>query len=279
MFGPDSQFKEAIDVRRAERGNDPAVIPLYDEPEALELILKTLHHHNDELPDTIPLEQLAEIAVICDKYELHHAFRFVAKMWSDYLWQPVQPLDGSEEWVLISWVFGYEDKFTAASKYLIMYGVRKDDSSKDDWRTMLSDATPEAVTNKIAEQRELHLNEAQKHIEKLKADRFGGHVRPLFCQFSSEECDALQLGHLVKTLSKLDIIREEFCYQGIHSIYSIFALTNQLSLSSPRGCDYPMASHRGCSWLPDLKDCMTELMSNVRGLKFADFSSRRKSMH
>jgi hypothetical protein len=145
MVGPDSQFKEAIDVRQAERGNDPAVIPLYDEPEALELILKTLHHHNDELPDTIPLEQLAEIAVICDKYELHHAFRFVAKMWSG---RPVQPLDGSEEWVLISWVFGYEDKFTAASKYLIMFGVRKDDSSKDDWRTMLSDATPEAVTSK-----------------------------------------------------------------------------------------------------------------------------------
>jgi len=159
MFGPESQFKEAVDVRRAERGYGPAVIPLYDEPEVLELIFNTLHHHNDKLPDTIPFERMVEIAVICDKYELQCALRFVAEMWSRPLWS----IDaGYEDWLLISWVFGYEDKFTQVSKELIKRSEWKAGiglvfgNCKGDWGTMLSDATPEAVISKPLNSPECH---------------------------------------------------------------------------------------------------------------------------
>jgi hypothetical protein len=157
MFGPESQFKEAIDVRRAERGYGPAVVPLHDEPEALELILNTLHHCNDKLPGVIPFEQMVEVAGICDKYELQCALHFVADMWSSSLWS----LDTKhEDWLLISWVFGYRDKFTQVSEELIKNSVWKPGLGlvfgEGDWGTVLSDATPEAVISKPLNPPECH---------------------------------------------------------------------------------------------------------------------------
>jgi len=128
--------------------------------------------------------------------------------------------------------------------------------------------------DKIAELRELHVNQLSKHIEKLKADRCGRQCQPLFCRFSKEECDALQLGHLILIMSKLDLEREGFRYQNAQSIYNTVCTTKELCFVKC-SCKVASGSHSECSWVPDLKEYVQGVWDNVRGLNFADFPSRR----
>jgi len=126
--------------------------------------------------------------------------------------------------------------------------------------------------DKIAELRELHVNQLSKHIGKLKADRCGRHCQPLFCLFSKEECDAFQLGHLIQTLSKLDMERKEFWYQSMQSTYNTVCTFKELCFV---GCNCRVDSHSECSWVSNFKEYVRGVLDNVRGLNFADFPSRR----
>jgi hypothetical protein len=121
MMGRDSLFKEAIDVRRANvLGFHPAVVTVDDDHQTLEFILNVLHHRHDMLPKVLAFPELVRIAEICDKYELQLAL----KPTLDRFLEPYKTnLTGHyRDWLLVSYVFGYEDIFSQISKELVLTG-------------------------------------------------------------------------------------------------------------------------------------------------------------
>jgi hypothetical protein len=93
---------------------------------------------------------MVAVAVVADKYEVAKALKYVAKEWSDPLWS----LDiGCEDWVLISWVFEYEDYFRDITLELICRGewtraVGLTFGTEGDWTRSLSEFVSEAVVGK-----------------------------------------------------------------------------------------------------------------------------------
>lgn len=100
-FGLGYGFKSSLSVRRAQllRPMEPAVIYLGDDdPDALELVLKVLHHRVKDLPKTVGFDTLVGLAEICEKYFLHTPLYATARKWcdgisADYLRYCVYALD------------------------------------------------------------------------------------------------------------------------------------------------------------------------------------------
>lgn len=126
MLGPDSNFKEACELRDAEASTEPYVIPLEDtDPRALAVILNAIHLRNDYVPQSISFANLYELAVICDKYDCAAAVTLWVfiwiKSWKDLALQP-----GYEKWLFIAWTFKNEDVFASLSKKIILEGYYAD---------------------------------------------------------------------------------------------------------------------------------------------------------
>ncbi|KAF8544185.1 hypothetical protein BDD12DRAFT_101830 [Trichophaea hybrida] len=151
MFGPNSNFQEAVKIRRSRiLGFPPALVPLEDDdPTALELVLATLHHRNDLLPDKIPFEQLVNIAAIVDKYEL----QCVLGSKLSKLWEPPPTGVRDNDWLFVSYVFGYATIFAELSKDLIIRGALDTDGAlvfgEGESTHSLSEFTPESVISEF----------------------------------------------------------------------------------------------------------------------------------
>jgi hypothetical protein len=123
MFGPSSVWREARKVRQATiSGNPPAVINLEDDdPSMLAIVLAILHHRADLVPDEVSFRQMVQFAAVCDKYGIQRlgAIQSTADKLSQRFRQYMDQ-DGYEDWLLIAYVFGYEDAFTKVSQELIV---------------------------------------------------------------------------------------------------------------------------------------------------------------
>ena len=135
MFGPTSRFQEAIALRRSHiTGFPPVVVALDDDPETLKYVLTALHF--PYAPLSIPTyELMVEVAVICDKYELHQALQPVADQYFLPIGMEISNFSGSINWLLISYVFGYEQIFAAVSKYIILRLTDAEQTAYVDCRT------------------------------------------------------------------------------------------------------------------------------------------------
>ena len=140
MFGPTSRFQEAIALRRSHiSGFAPAVVTLPDDLAALEYVFNVLHHRQDALPK--PTHALmVEVAAVCDKYELHRALQPVADRFFLPKGQKLSKFAGGENWLLISYVFGYDQIFAAVSKHIIL------DIRSVDTPFVIDSRTPQKVT-------------------------------------------------------------------------------------------------------------------------------------
>lgn len=119
MFGPESIYKEASDLRRSQVFGNPTVVVLDDDSWALEVVLYALHHQNDLLPHRVEVEEMVMIAAICEKYELAQALRPVA----DRLFRGLRRetgKQGNENLLFVCQVFGYEEEFEEVSREMVM---------------------------------------------------------------------------------------------------------------------------------------------------------------
>ena len=150
MFGRNSGFSEAINVRRANiLGYPPAVINVDDDPFALGLILKVLHHRNDLLPDEITFKQLTSTAEVSNKYEVIRPLKqTIDRLSKQKQLDETVYEDGYEDWILISYIFGYEDIFLRATENVILNGgMSRGELRVGGWflNKTLSSSTPPAV--------------------------------------------------------------------------------------------------------------------------------------
>ena len=120
MFGSNAHFKEGEALRNRGASSPPIDITLGDDdPKALALLLRIAHHQYDWVPRTLSGDQLYEVAIVCDKYDM----RQVLGLWLDQ-WIPVDTKCGGniggDKWLFIAYAFGSEALFTKLSKELIL---------------------------------------------------------------------------------------------------------------------------------------------------------------
>lgn len=118
MFGPESVYKEATELRRSQLLGTPTVVSLDDDSHALEIVLLALHHQIDLLPERVEVEVLVQIAAIVDKYELHQALKLVTdKLFSEAMGTLTDA--GNENLLFCCYVFRKDKQFTDLSRHLI----------------------------------------------------------------------------------------------------------------------------------------------------------------
>jgi len=120
MLGANAHFKEGNALRGRSATSPPIEITLGDdEPKALALILRVVHYQYDWVPRTLNDDQLYQVAIVCDKYDM----RQVLGLWLDQ-WIPVDTQVGGkisgDEWLFIAYAFGRQALFTQLSKELIL---------------------------------------------------------------------------------------------------------------------------------------------------------------
>jgi len=135
MFGPKSRFQEAIALRRSNiTGFPPVVVTLDDDPETLKFVLTALYFPYGPF-STPTYKMMVEVAAVCDKYELHRALQPVADRYFLPIGKKISNFSGSSNWLLISYVFGYEQIFAAVSKYIILHLTDAEQTAYVDCRT------------------------------------------------------------------------------------------------------------------------------------------------
>lgn len=118
----------------AEASTNELKLPA-DDPQALCLILLVSHFRISQIPPTIPLETLGEVAKICDKYDVMHWATGYLRKWAvasfpqicepDYFWDNTKLADGNEyvkfcvAWIWIAWCTKNFDMFQGA--YFLLF--------------------------------------------------------------------------------------------------------------------------------------------------------------
>jgi len=134
------------------------------------------------------------------------------------------------------------------------------------------------------------MDQLEYSLEKVQDERlvFRGEVAPAVrCRkrWMQEECETLQLGNLERNLTKHGLpkaVRTK-CVGTIGEAVASFAplsidYVNQRNDSYyRRGHHYNYDTHQTCSWVPDLKLLVSDLMSE-EGLKLEDIPSSMRAL-
>ncbi|KAI5857250.1 hypothetical protein BZA05DRAFT_387720 [Tricharina praecox] len=124
--------------------------------------------------------------------------------------QRILQFDNNIEWLLISYVFGYDTIFTAVSKYIILSNIPITSS----FYVSIHIHTPQKVTEKLMESWKALMDKFVSHIRAVRA-RLSirpGQVRPISRCIRSRrqaECEYLQLGAFVGTFDRCGLSDEK----------------------------------------------------------------------
>jgi hypothetical protein len=126
----------------------------------------------------------------------------------------------------------------------------------------------------LEKQRQETVDKIREHIERVQADRSSNWK----CkgQANQKECEALVLGHLIKSIDQNRLNEDETWNQSLKSISAklkwIADLTFPLTYYYNGGYQ-GRAAHTTCSWVPELHRIVDEALNKVEGLKLSDFPS------
>ncbi|KAI5797057.1 hypothetical protein FPQ18DRAFT_376703 [Pyronema domesticum] len=279
MFGPESIYKEASDLRRSQVFGNPTVVVLDDDSWALEVVLYALHHQNDLLPHRVEVEEMVMIAAICEKYELAQALRPVA----DRLFRGLRRetgKQGNENLLFVCQVFGYEEEFEEVSREMVMRatyepgkGVRFGEAGNERGPRWVG----KQIIEKILDVRKSHLEALRSYAKSLHTDPAHQLEIPLRSCLQGgvykDNCEALQLGHLMKIVSKHNLDDEEMWNQSLYAISTQLLNIKNLYLPKNSAC---AEDHSGCSWVPGLHNAVQRVLESVKGLRLTNWPVRRE---
>lgn len=90
-----------------------------DDSKTLHILLLIVHLTFKKLPPTLTLYELTTLAFTCDKYDTVALVRPFLSVWTAPWLEDGSFLNrGNEEWIWISYVFGYKEEFCARAKKL-----------------------------------------------------------------------------------------------------------------------------------------------------------------
>lgn len=113
-------FKAMLTGNFREAGATASEILLPDDdPDALLFLLRIAHLKFKDLPDTLLFQDLYQLSVTCDKYDVVGPVR---PFWDRYGAPFLSHIEeaGYEEWLHIAWTFGVEDVYIKVMNKLIV---------------------------------------------------------------------------------------------------------------------------------------------------------------
>lgn len=124
-------WRAMLTGRFAEATKDEILL-VDDDPEALLTVLRVAHLRFYEVPKFINLQQLLQIAMLCDKYDTVAICRPFIAGWTAPWFQNIQsnsrsplsedlyPTAGNDSLLTIAWVFGYQEHFVKRANNLLL---------------------------------------------------------------------------------------------------------------------------------------------------------------
>jgi hypothetical protein len=91
-----------------------------DDPYALTILLDIIHARTKKVARAVSKDQILQIAILVDKYQLHELMEIYSDEWIRVL-QPEVPQTWTQEsldWVCIFWVFGKGQEFKEITKII-----------------------------------------------------------------------------------------------------------------------------------------------------------------
>jgi hypothetical protein len=88
-------------------------------PDALLIVLRIAHLRFKDLPLLLDFQELVNLAVVCDEYDLVPTVRPFLTKWITPL-EPLADKIGFEEWLFVAWTFGYPKIFEQISRRLVL---------------------------------------------------------------------------------------------------------------------------------------------------------------
>jgi hypothetical protein len=124
---PDTQHDIEKAVSQKPESNLSAIVPngtldfSEDDGEALLVLLRITHFKFIEVPATLELETLFDVAILCDQYDCAHLVKPWLRQWLREEHSPwKQPSIGRERWLLVAWVFGRERLLKEVASMLVL---------------------------------------------------------------------------------------------------------------------------------------------------------------
>ena len=125
MLGANGSFKESKSLQERKGSEPPIEITLGgDNPQAMAVILRIIHHQHDYVPESLSEINLWQIAVLVDKYDLREAI----KLWINLWIKPYLVIPGlscfsyltEDTGLFLAYAFGNEILFRSISKDIIL---------------------------------------------------------------------------------------------------------------------------------------------------------------
>ncbi|KAF2190887.1 hypothetical protein K469DRAFT_512956, partial [Zopfia rhizophila CBS 207.26] len=227
-------------------------VPLPDDDvEAMVTVLRIAHLRFDEVPQKhgLSFKQLLSLAIICDKYDTVKIVRPFMYLHEWHLkWRPQVAKPGYEEWLFISWTFGYPEIFEIVAQHLLMtvYIDQSGNCLTENGKPIAANMPP-GIIERILKVREDTISAILRHcyatLERVKLTRTcqipdpkpnqSSYRSTLPDTYSSEkECHSMILGSLVGALNDLRIGSRPTASQYHYSISHFSQFLSTVSISA-----------------------------------------------
>ncbi|KAH7308507.1 hypothetical protein B0I35DRAFT_360905 [Stachybotrys elegans] len=228
--------------------------------EALLIVFNIIHGHNRNVPRSIGLEMLAEVAAIVDYFDCREAVDPFHDIWIQSLKGQIPKSYGKDStlWLSISWVFFRMDVMNKMAQLTLMNCTKTP-------QTMDLPFPPTLIT-KIEEQRQMIIRRMCRMLNEL--------LKKLCDRVScKQECSAMLLGSLLRQMHAkgLASLQYEWPFHG-YSIESLMAILSEFSSTALSSWGYDSNGRRStnkcsCTLQSMIKDELGVLRSSLDTLE------------
>ncbi|KAL0257921.1 hypothetical protein SLS55_007089 [Diplodia seriata] len=197
----------------------------HDEADALTILLNIAHLRFDRLSrNPLPFDQLRALATLTDKYGATIMLRPWIKDWVGSLWGFGDWDAGQEEWLMIAWEYGYEDKFETLARDLTRYSGANEDGKLVTHAGRVLDPDnedcrfPPGIIDALYDYVEQYLHE--KHV----------------CVRENRTCDYIFLGYMIRLLSSVGLKLERQLQSSDTVSLSIDGLSSKIHETKDQLC-------------------------------------------
>ncbi|KAL2038621.1 hypothetical protein N7G274_008669 [Stereocaulon virgatum] len=268
MLGDDSQFSERI---ARKTGSDGVQIIRFqdDDFSAMQVVVNIMHLQNDKVPQNVSFQQLHQIAILCDKYDLKRCLGYWPEKWTAP-WLESYSKTGHEAMLFISITF----KLTSAFEDITAHLIRNTTVSSSGSLVTLSEVEiGEGVSSKIIDQIRARREKAIFAVRDLCWRELcalrNSNIKRVCNRSQSRAYDAANLGCLSQQFPNLCNPRNDTEYRSetlmdlVEATKKIYDFVDTIDLR--RG--HWSRDHFSCSVGPRLAIGAEKILGGVHGLK------------